>query len=471
MSSRWTSMVQLAKWCAEGNLVEVKACRLAKGENVFKEVLDAKCLFPDHERPINHAAKYGWMEIVQYLAPYYTEMEPVKECQLARYLLDAGFHPSEMNSVGLAFFWTSRNPEDAYKAENIIPSDAALLSVMPRLRSAGMSLDKVDVMGHLEYKSILLLCLTHHRISTALWLMENGADVHIVDEHGCNALYYLFAAASARSLSDSHVERLVQSLLSMGIDVNCHFWSQTGLGNTTLIEAIRCKYFSAAKLLLQAGADPNQRGERHMHAGFWLFLDPVLSIPPTDSDGDSDSNNNAVQVIDGMTLSMLHALREKHLDVTVRDKRNQTMRDQAQATESNRLKFRHCIESIKAMESAVGMVDGSQGAAILSDPVHTPPGPKVKATNRKSRFVFFSGGQVANDYRFGPGHHETSEIRPSSYTSGGDVLVSSKETSPWRRKPQENDDGTLATTGSPLRFDSNGDRLQHPRSTKRCTIC
>lgn len=55
-----------------------------------------------------------------------------------------------MNSVGLAFFWTSRNPEDAYKAENIIPSDAALLSVMPRLRSAGMSLDKVDVMGHLE---------------------------------------------------------------------------------------------------------------------------------------------------------------------------------------------------------------------------------------------------------------------------------------------------------------------------------
>jgi hypothetical protein len=39
-------MVQLAKWCAEGNLVEVKACRLAKGENVFKEVLDAKCLFP-----------------------------------------------------------------------------------------------------------------------------------------------------------------------------------------------------------------------------------------------------------------------------------------------------------------------------------------------------------------------------------------------------------------------------------------
>lgn len=197
-----------------------------------------------------------------------------------------------------------------------------------------------------------------------------------------------------------------------------------------------------------------------MHAGFWLFLDPVLSIPPTDSD------HNAVQVIDGMTLSMLHALREKHLDVTVRDKRNQTMRDQAQSTESNRLKFRNCIESIKAMESVVGMVDGSQGMAILSDPV-APPGPKIKATNRKSRFVFFSGGQVANEYRFGPGHHDTSEIRPSSYTSG-DVLVSSKETSPWRRKPREDDD--IVATGSPLRFDSNGDRL-HPRSTKRCTIC
>lgn len=55
-----------------------------------------------------------------------------------------------MNSVGLALFWTSRNPEEAYKSENIIPSDDALLSVIPRLQSAGMSLDKVDLMGHLE---------------------------------------------------------------------------------------------------------------------------------------------------------------------------------------------------------------------------------------------------------------------------------------------------------------------------------
>lgn len=202
-----------------------------------------------------------------------------------------------------------------------------------------------------------------------------------------------------------------------------------------------------------------------MHAGFWLFLDPILTVPQVEYD-------QYARVVDGMTLSMLHALLERQLDVTVRDKRNQTMRDQAQSTESNRNKFRNCIETIRKMENIVGMVDNSQGEAILSDPV-APPGPKVKATNRKSRFLLFSGGQVANEYRFGPGHSsDTSEIRPSSYTSG-DVLVSSKETSsPWRRKPREDDD-TVASS-SPLRFDSSShsDR-QHPRSTgtKRCTIC
>lgn len=50
--------------------------------------------------------------------------------------------------------------------------------------------------------------------------------VHHIHQHGCNALYYLFAAASARCLSDADVEQLVQRLIAKGIDVNCHFWGQ-----------------------------------------------------------------------------------------------------------------------------------------------------------------------------------------------------------------------------------------------------
>lgn len=201
-----------------------------------------------------------------------------------------------------------------------------------------------------------------------------------------------------------------------------------------------------------------------MHAGFWLFLDPSLSLRHRDTE-------NYEQVVDGMTLSMLHALLDSRLDVTVRDKRNQTMRDQAQATEINRRKFRNCIETLRKQEIAVGMVDQGQGDAILSDFV-TPPEQKLKATHRKSRFLFFSGGQVANEYRFGSsGPADASEIRPSSYTSGSDVLVSNKETSSQlRRKPREEED-TLAT-GSPLRFDSPSNRVHSPRhrSGKRCTI-
>jgi hypothetical protein len=246
--------------------------------------------------------------------------------------------------------------------------------------------------------------MVHGRFKAAEYLIDVGADVHVVDSHGCNVLYYLFNQATVNFLPEATSLRILRKLLAQKIDVNCHQWTKTGLGNTPLIEAVRCKHFEAAQLLLKSGADPNIRGEKNMHAGFWLFLEPPLRNV-------SRSTEFCQSGADFITLIMLQALFDSKMNVNVRDKRYQSMRDVA--TSSPHGPFPQCCQLLQEQEQHVHMKPLSKDPPVPTDKEFTE-------SHKKSPWNAFVSGRNATYHRVFDSRIEDSANAPSQMASSHD---------------------------------------------------
>lgn len=85
-------------------------------------------------------------------------------------------------------------------------------------------------------------------------LMENGADPFEQDRLGETALHIL-----AGMLEDIEMD-LLRALL-LGGDPRPWIECRNHYGDTALITAVICQNYEAARMLLQAGADPNAKGD------------------------------------------------------------------------------------------------------------------------------------------------------------------------------------------------------------------
>lgn len=89
--------------------------------------------------------------------------------------------------------------------------------------------------------SLLHLAVMHNRTTSALRLIDLGADVHYLNKHKYNALHI--------ACGDDHREILVERFIQEGVDIN----SQTENGHTALM--LSGSNIAYVTMLLERGAD------------------------------------------------------------------------------------------------------------------------------------------------------------------------------------------------------------------------
>ncbi|KAH8193578.1 hypothetical protein TruAng_012257 [Truncatella angustata] len=143
-----------------------------------------------------------------------------------------------------------------------------LWKVIEFLLEQGANINAVDEHGD----SLLLIACNIGRFDDAVWLIEHGADVRLTARRsGTTALHTICKvtyndATSGRSASQRNAVRfpnskrlvLARTLLEAGADVD----AMDAEGDVALVSAARCCHLGLIELLLDHGANPNVRAKR-----------------------------------------------------------------------------------------------------------------------------------------------------------------------------------------------------------------
>lgn len=126
---------------------------------------------------------------------------------------------------------------------DLIKNDANEYSFLLYLKNGG----DPNVVDEKTGNSLLHLAIMHGRKTSAMRLIECGADVHYVNRNGYNALHI--------ACGDNLREEIVATLLDKGVDVN----AQTNTGYTALMSSGDNSYYVA--LILKKDVNLNLKDQ------------------------------------------------------------------------------------------------------------------------------------------------------------------------------------------------------------------
>lgn len=163
--------------------------------------------------------------------------------QVIKIMIDKGANIEARNAYGFT----------ALMMACINSNTASSASTVKLLLESGAKVDAVDCLGR---SSLVLACMAFTKgksdSETIMALIDAGADVNITDNHGVPSIVVISEAMTAPGAKD-----ILKALIEAGTDLS----HETNYGHTALMAYVKNTKpnLQAVQLLLESGADPNQR--------------------------------------------------------------------------------------------------------------------------------------------------------------------------------------------------------------------